>query len=59
MMGLALCCCHMQGSYDRALPLYDRAIKIYKEHLGAEHQTVMVALRNRQMAVDSLQPSHT
>ena len=49
------CLSPLQHDYDKALPFYDRALKIYEENLGLDHPTVLGAVKNRQMAVDFLQ----
>ena len=35
-----------QGQYAKAEPLYQWAVAIYKEALGAEHPTVAICLKN-------------
>ena len=42
----------LQSAYDKAVPLYDRALKIYEENLSADHPTVLSAMNNRQLALD-------
>lgn len=45
----------LKHSYDCALPLYDRALKIYKENLGLNHPTFLITVKNRQLAMDLVQ----
>ena len=44
----------MQESYSEAVPLYDRALKIYKDAYGSDHPLVTETIMNRGLAVDSI-----
>ena len=37
---------HAQGEYGRALPLYERSLKIKEKALGPEHPNVATSLNN-------------
>lgn len=45
---------YTQGNYADAVPLYDKALKVYKDTYGSDHPIVTETIRNRRLAVDSI-----